>query len=403
MTETFPRLLVATEFSPNAPGGGPAVVRQMLKGWPVDKLFWWGCLHEVDQKIGQKVAAHAVAAIPRKLYPHRRWGPQKSWVLENFWTRWAAAHFSRTLKSFRPEVVWVIPHGWSIPPIAQVLAEVRMGCHVSIHDYADCGSCVRSFGRPASLRLLKRADRLYAEATTCDAICQAMAEDLRRRTGRAGGIARAGLEAEDFDFLRTAPAGPGAHLRIAYAGTILVEEAFASFVAALKEIRAVLPRPLTLVFFGNHSYRSRAWFDPDWMQEYGNLAAAELAAALKECDWGFSPMSLTDEDPQYNRFSLPTKFVSYLAAGLPAITLGHPESSVVKMARAHDVGVCLATPDVKLMAAQLAAALTEDDPKAKYRAAIQQCALEEFDTRRMRAWLHECFRNCAQITRGDRS
>jgi hypothetical protein len=43
MTEKFPRLLVATEFSPNAAGGGPAVVRQMLKNWPAEKHRWQSC------------------------------------------------------------------------------------------------------------------------------------------------------------------------------------------------------------------------------------------------------------------------------------------------------------------------------------------------------------------------
>ncbi len=45
MSAHFPRLLVATEFAPNMPGGGGsgAVMRQMLKDWPAEKLFWWSC------------------------------------------------------------------------------------------------------------------------------------------------------------------------------------------------------------------------------------------------------------------------------------------------------------------------------------------------------------------------
>ncbi len=51
-------------------------------------------------------------------------------------------------------------------------------------------------------------------------------------------------------------------------------------------------------------------------------------------------MALDDDDPRYNRFSFPTKFINYLAAGLPVITLGHPESSVVRMASEYQVGLC---------------------------------------------------------------
>lgn len=50
-------------------------------------------------------------------------------------------------------------------------------------------------------------------------------------------------------------------------------------------------------------------------------------------------MALDDEDPRYNRFSFPTKFITYLAAGLPPIVMGHPESSVMKMAESYNVGV----------------------------------------------------------------
>ena len=66
-------LLVATEFPPNASGGGPAVVRQMLKNWPVEKLCWWSCLPEAHGQFGQRVQKHACAVIPRKCYPSRKW------------------------------------------------------------------------------------------------------------------------------------------------------------------------------------------------------------------------------------------------------------------------------------------------------------------------------------------
>lgn len=398
MNEPFPHLLVATEFPPNAPGGGPAVVRQMLRDWPSEKLSWWSCLPELDQKFGQKVAAHEVSVIPRKLYPHRRWGRQKSWVLEHIWTRWAATRFKRTLKTLRPEVVWTIPHCWSIPPLARVLPRAGIGFHVSIHDYADCGSFVQSFSARAARRLLGQADRLYARCNSRDAICQPMLDDLLKRVGQEGTVARAGLEEDDFVFLQNPPITITGPIRIAYAGTIQVDESFALFVSALQQIRGRLPQPISLEFFGNHSYRTRPWFDAGWMNEHGNLAAAELAANLRKCDWGFSPMSLTDDDPRYNHFSLPTKFISYLGAALPVITLGHPESSVVKMAQTYKVGICITTANVKQISDQLAAALAEPHPKALYLAEIRRCARSEFDAGRMRSLLYKSFQQCAEVT-----
>jgi len=400
MPDDFPRLLVATEFPPNASGGGPAVVRQMLRDWPVEKLTWWSCLPELDQKFGQQVSAAAVAAIPPKLYPHQRWRTQKSWLLENVWSRWATARFRQTLREFSPEVVWVIPHGWSILPLVRVLPNSGIPWHVTVQDYMDIDSYAIRYGVARSRRLSAGADRLYAQATTRDATSHPMIADLLQRTGaKASQMMHAGIEPEDLAWLRAGvPARPDC-LRIAHAGSIQVEDVFALFVAALQRIRQQLPLPVTLEFFGNHSYRSRPWFDASWMNERGNLPAAELTAALRQCAWGFSPMALTDADPRYNRLSFPTKFISYLAAGLPAITLGHPESSVVKMARAYDVGVCLTSADVNEISAQLAVALANPQPQLKYLAEIQRCALTEFDAVRLRQILYADFRKCAQRKR----
>ena len=131
------------------------------------------------------------------------------------------------------------------------------------------------------------------------------------------------------------------------------------------------------------------------MVEHGNLRPAELQAKLRECDWAFAPMALTDDDPRYNHFSFPTKFITYLAAGLPIITLGHPESSVMKMAAQYDVGLSTSTSDLDVLAKQLQAALLDPSPWARHGQEIIRCARVEFDAERMRRALYECFATCA--------
>ncbi|MGH7979761.1 MAG: hypothetical protein ACREE6_10335 [Limisphaerales bacterium] len=392
MTSDFPRLLVATESPPNSPGGGAAVIRQMLKTWPTEKLFWWSCCPETGRIFGQAVAEHRVAKIPSGLYPNRRWRAQKAWFLERFWLPGAARHFERTLVDLKPDVVWVIPYCLAVPPLARALPGGKTAFHVSIHDYMDIRGVVEKFGLRRSRRMAAMADKLYASAGTRDAICQAMVDDLRMRTGVNGSVNRAGLEQEDFDHLGQMPKRREGPIRIAYAGTIIAEETVALFAAALSQIREKLPHPVTLEFFGDHSYRSRPWFDASWMIEHGHLPGRELSRALKECDWGLSPMKLTDDDPRYNRFSLPTKFVSYLAAALPVIAIGHPESTVMKMSAKYAVGVRITDGHLEKLREQMLEALSEPEPKATYRAEMLRCALLEFDARRMRATLFENFR-----------
>jgi len=395
-----PKLLVATEFPPNASGGGPAVVRQMLKEWPAERLAWWSCLPERDQRFRRGTAVHRVARIPAKLYPQNRMTRPKSWFLENVWARWAARHLRAAIREVRPDVIWVIPHNWAVLPLSSVLPVARIGFHVTVQDYVDIGGNLPRFGAARCQRLARAAEKLYAAATTRDATSHPMIADLQERTGcEATQMLHAGLEPEDFAFLETKQAVQRPAIRIAHAGTIVVEEVFARFVAALERVKAVQPRRIELHLFGAHSYAARPWFDAEWMREHGNLEESELAGRLRDCDWGFSPMALTDGDPRYNRFSFPTKFITCLAAGLPVVTLGDPESSVVKMARAYDVGVCCNAMSEDDLVGRLSAAFAETDPWARYRGEILRCARTEFDAARMQRVLLECFDRCARTTR----
>jgi len=82
------------------------------------------------------------------------------------------------------------------------------------------------------------------------------------------------------------------------------------------------------------------------------------------------------------------------------ISLGHPESSIVKIATEYNVGSCLTSSNPDELASQLLIALSAPNPAFKYRAEIRRCAAAEFDARRMRTVLFSCFRRCAEKTRG---
>ncbi len=395
MPANFPRLLVATEFPPNGGGGGAAIVRQMLRDWPAEKLFWWNCRPDLDPRFGRAVAEHRIATIPPRWLPNRKWRRPKAWLMDTLWVPRAVRHLRQTLAEVRPEVVWAIPHAWSIPSLAQVLPGAGIGFHVSVHDYPDLKKTVAGLGAGRCQRWLAAVESLYARAGTRDAICQAMLDDLRERTGAIGTVARAGLEPEDFEYLAAKMAAPPGAIRIAYPGTIIVEKEFALFVAALARIRHQLPQPVSLEFFGDHSYRNCAWFDPAWMNEHGNLPAPKLLAELKQCTWGFAPMGLTEDDPRYNRFSLPTKFVSYLQAGLPVILLGHPQSSVLQTAAGFQLGLCYTDHDEAVFSQKLLAGLSAPNPWQAFGPDLIRCARTGFDLKQMRQTLVENLRQCA--------
>ena len=391
------KLLVATEFPPNAAGGGPAVVRQMLKEWPVQDLLWWSCLPQRDYRFGQRVQELYCATLPGKLYPNRKFATAKSFILEAFWAKFAAHHLAKTLHESKPDVVWLIPHNWSIFPAARVLGRRFPRYHVTVQDYVDIHGNPLRFGVTRCRRMAAMTDELYAGAATRDATSHPMIADLLGRTGQpAAQMLHAGLERADFEFLEGKSPRESPAIRIAYAGTILVEEVFELFVAAVESIRSALARPVELHLFAAHTYARRQWFDQRWMVEHGNLPEPELLVRLREYDWGFAPMALHDEDPRYNRFSFPTKFISYLAAGLPVITMGHALSSVMKMAMRYDVGLCSRSGDTGALAAELKGALSAPSRWERHREAILRCARTEFDAARIRQTLYRCFSTCAE-------
>lgn len=320
-------------------------------------------------------------------------------LLEYLWAPRARRHLRQTIRRLRPDAIWTIPHNWSILPESGALSGNEVGYHVTVQDYVDVHGQVQKFGRARCLRMAAGADRLYAKATTRDATSHPMIADLHARTGAAAAqMMHAGLEPADFKFLAGKSQESEAGIRIAHAGTIVVPKEFALFVAALDRARRHLPAPVSLHFFGSHSYAGEPWFNASWMREHGNLADAELLAALRGCTWGFAPMALTDHDPRYNRFSFPTKFITYLAAGLPVITLGHKESSVMQMAGRYSVGLTTSVGDLDSLSAQLCETLATPTPWLRYGPEIVRCAEVEFDAQRMRSRLYECFAQCAEAT-----
>src|SRR5207253_6923253 len=117
-----------------------------LRDWPTNQLMWWSCRPD-EHRFGVEVGQHEVANIPSRLYPHVRFARAKAQALENIWAPWAARHLRRSLRQLQPDIVWAIPHLWSIPVLARVLLSGDIPYHVSVHDFPDANLNVGRFGR----------------------------------------------------------------------------------------------------------------------------------------------------------------------------------------------------------------------------------------------------------------
>jgi len=268
-----------------------------------------------------------------------------------------------------------------------------------VQDYPDGIVQQHRYGKVRCRKLLGGLHQLYRAAASCDATSHPMIADLQAATGRTAlQLLHAGLEPADFENLAARRTDRMGTIRMAHAGTVVVEETFELFIAAANRVRPNLSRPLELHLFGAHSYKDRPWFDASWMFEHGDLTESQLRIELRTCDWGLSLMALNDENPRYNRFSFPTKFITYLSAGLPSFTIGHPQSSVVLMARQYPVGVVCWAATPEGIAKSLGSALSDEQPASTYRKGIAECANAEFNARNMRQKLFQAWQDCARTT-----
>jgi hypothetical protein len=395
MSSSYPKLLIATEYAPNSPGGGFVIVRQMLRGWPLERIDWWSCRPAPAGDVKQTVSRLATASLPPKLYPNRRFGRIRGALMERFWAPYASSHLRRTIREFQPDVIWGIPQGYAIPPLADVLLGGQVPFHVTMHDYPDLENTVKRIGAAQARSLAKRADALYAGATSRDAISTPMLNELRRTTGADGFLCRLGVEVEDLAYVEQKRPRPAGEIRIGFAGSVTSERTFELFVRALAGIRERLPSRVTLEFFGSNCYEDRRWFDTSWMKSHGHMSEADCLAALRQFSWGLLALASTDDDPRYHRFSFPAKVSSYLAAGLPIIALIHPESSVMDVASKYEIGICSTASSLEELQAKLLPALSAGDPWARYADGIRQCIRSEFNAAKMREDLHRCFVNSA--------
>lgn len=392
-------LLIASEFPADAPGGGAAIVRQMIKGFPNRQIGWWSLLpwktSQNRTPIDIQPKYRAWSGIPVRFYPQRRFNSAKGWLFETVLARQAAQSLDRFINSLNPKAVWCIPHQLSIPPLLEALAARGDRLHVSVHDYPHTQGGVDRLGVGRAQRFFFTLQKLFSIARSRDVISTEMAEDLFKKTGRrADFICRKAVEQADISWLNASsfPEGLRSKVRLAYAGTVIVPEVFSRVIAILEEIRSRSCVELELHFFSAHWYSKCDWFNREWMIENGNLSETELVGRLREMDAGIAVMDVNPLNEAYFRFSFPAKFSSYVGSGLPIIAAGHPESTLVRLLERHPVGVILQVEQPERSVALLKNLFLEGNLRNRFKQAILACVRDEFFAPKMRTNLYEVLR-----------
>lgn len=386
---TLPRILFVHDYRPDSLVIAD-LLRQLFRGYPPEKLSWWsfrqtGRYEQPDLRASR---CHEFP-LPEKLVPNVRLAGLKSALVESFWVPRAARHLEKIIAQEKPDLVGGLLYGWSVPVLAKVRWPAGQRLHVGLWDFPDTNDMRRKLGAARSSRFVSHIHSLVRRADTFDAICPNTLAELRAHTGRADGVlVHSGFEPQHLQALETeaTSAAPGP-LRIAYVGSIISEKGFLETLAALKAVRARLPQKLVLEFFGGRNYRSRSWFEPDWMHEHSLFTDDGLVAALRQCDWGIVVMDPEGEDLRYSRFSFPNKVGTYLSAGVPVLSFGHPQSSLAQIMQAHRLGRFTSATARGELEKFLGDCLQLPAPREFFRADIRQCARTEFNAAEIRARL----------------
>jgi glycosyltransferase involved in cell wall biosynthesis len=389
-TKRIPKILFVHDYRPEA-RVLTDLMRQLFLGYPTAQIHWWYCRETAlyDQPDLRAASLHGFR-MPEKLVPHQRWTEIKSVLLENFWSPLAARHLERTIATVQPDVIWLLLFGWTIPVVARTHFPAGARIHASLCDMPDTEGMKRVLGAARCQRFMHTCLRLVGQAESCSGGGHGMVDEMHLRTNRNDGlVVHSGFEPHHLAALENAPAEPAPDgvIRIAYVGTIISEQDFLEMLAALKQIRSQVPGKIVLEFFGGRNYRSRAWFEPDWMTEHGLFTDEGLVEALRRCAWGIVVMDPSGEDLQYSRFSFPNKVGTCLSAGVPVLGFGHPTSSLAHIMQAHRLGRFTAATTRDDMGKFWLESLRLPSLRAAFRDDILRCARTEFNAAEMRARL----------------
>lgn len=380
--KAHPKILIATAFPPDVPGGSPWLFYQLLRGADPSRISWWSISGHAPEHTRERVGTYREGRMPSRLVPHRRFVAFKCFLLEKLWVPFAALSLRRYISRQKPDMLWIIGYGWSIPVLHRAVRDLAMPWHISVHDMADTDGQVASLGAERAAKFQRMMEDLYTGASSRDVYTQEIGMEMQRVTGKKHDlIIHCGAEPEEIEKISIGrPAKSNDRIRIGYPGTIISEDTFARFVSSLKLLPPELRGRVEVHLFGSHSYRQRPWYDPRFIVEHGFLAEDELDRRYRECDWGLSIMALDESNPKYNNFSFPCKFARALASCLPVLCLAHSETTLARFASNYpDIAPVISSDDPLEISQEIQKLLsTNQDHKVK-ESKILQCVINHFN------------------------
>ena len=255
------------------------------------------------------------------------------------------AKLNNIIQQHRVTAVHGIAHAcWDSLAAYKAARQNRLPFFLTIHD--DPAYCLRA--NPKREKLLAGVAECWRAAAARFVICEEMGEELCRRWGRQDYL----LVTDGLSEMASQPRAPFPNRLALYFMGLLHNSYEPNFVAlqqALHLISQQQPRLQVRLILRGASLRRKAIIHSQFLQELPFGSESQVQADLNEADILYQPLSLAPADWPMNAYSLSTKMITYLGAGLPILFHGPADSAAAKLlSRHHAAKVCGTNDPVQL-------------------------------------------------------
>jgi hypothetical protein len=243
--------------------------------------------------------------------------------VESLWTGQFEQKLERQLQALGATDVHLLPHSWGdFAGAFRVAKRLRLRMHVSIHD-----DFTYTAGRHPKLRQLERMlGDLWWEAKTCFVISQEMGEEYCRRYGDRPFL----VHTDGFkDRPRREYQSPTDEVKLYFMG-MFNHSYVPNFRAILKAMESRMAkrqeaRPIRFTI-RTHGFNPEVFPGKGIVESLPFASSDVVEREMRSQDFLYLPLPFEEEWQNLCKFSLSTKMVSYLGAGVPIIYHG-PASS----------------------------------------------------------------------------
>jgi len=367
----LPRLLYISDVPVEASYHGSALLFRLLQDWPAERL--------------RVIEANLLRSLPERRLPgvqyeELRVGNQR--LLHTRFAGWYAAwlmrspgvpgQVARLLRTFRPEAVLTVTHGFSWLTAARFAAQCGLPLHLICHDDLPRTATLPERFRPW---LDRQFGRVYRQAVSRLCVSPFMREAYRERYRAEGTLLYPSRSADcpRFDAPPERISRSGHPFTVAFGGTLNSPGYVKALVKVAHALAAIDGRLLIFGPVTSEAAREAGLERPNVVLG-GLVKSSKLITRLREeADALFVPMSFDPAEAANMRMGFPSKLTDYAAVGLPLLVFGPPYCSVVRWAQENQGVAAVVTQDDPEL---LAASIRRIAQSPSYRIELGRCALE---------------------------